>query len=84
MSQESIQAMNNLAEAINNYTTEIKKQDLDRMMSAEDIRIEYGIGENQIYKIFNNPNVAVQKFTRPAKIKRSELIKFFETRHDEL
>lgn len=84
MSEESIEAMNNLANAINNFISELKKQDSDRLLSAEDIRKEYGIGENQIYKIFNNPNVAVQKFTRPAKIKKSELIKFFETRHEDL
>lgn len=77
-------AINNLADAIKKYTNEIKRQDPNRLLSAEDIRKEYKIGENQIYKIFNNPHVAVQKFTKPAKILKSELDKFFEIRHDEL
>lgn len=84
MSEEAINAINNLADAINNLVSVKLKQNPDRMLTAEDIRKEYKIGENQIYKIFNNPNVAVQKFTKPAKIRLADLNKFFETRHEEL
>lgn len=84
MTEEAIKAINNLANAINNFTELKIKQDPNRMLTADDIRKEYKIGENQIYKIFNNPDVAVQKFTKPAKIRYADLNKFFETRHDEL
>lgn len=84
MSDEGIIAMNNLAEAINNYTNELKRQDPNRLLSAVDIQNEFGIGENQIYKIFNDPSVPVQKFTRPAKVRNADLNKYFETRHERL
>ena len=55
MSEEAIKAMNNLAEAINNYTNEIKRQDPNRLLDKEDVAKEYDMHERTVYnKIFNN------------------------------
>lgn len=83
MSEEAINAMNNLAEAINNYTNEIKRQDPNRLLDKEDVAKEYDMHERTVYnKIFNNPDVVVNRTSKKIKIKNSELWKFFETAHE--
>lgn len=82
MSEEAINAMNNLAEAINNYTNEIRRQDPNRLLDKEDVAKEYDMHERTVYnKIFNNPDVVVNRISKKIKIKNSELWKFFETAH---
>ena len=83
MSEEA-QAINNLADAIKGFTEQLRRQDPNRLLTVKDIHEETGIGDVQVYEIFKRPDVAVQKFTKPAKILKSELDKFFTVRHDEL
>ncbi len=82
MSNEGIQAMNNLAEAINNYTNEIKKQNPNRLLSIKEVANEYGIHERTVAdKIFNDPKVITNRISMERKIKNSELWKFFDDKH---
>ena len=80
----SDEAMNNLAEAINNYTNEIRKNNPNRLLSVKDVAEEYGINERTVYKrIFNNPSVVTHRLSNEKVIKNAELWKYFDTVHED-
>lgn len=82
MSEEMINAMNNLADAINNYTEEIRKQNPNRLLTIEEVAKEYKTNERTVAnKIFSNPNVVVNRLNMNKVIQNKELWKYFETEH---
>lgn len=56
----------------------------DDKLTIKDIIEEYGIGENTVYEMFKDPELAAQTYTKPMFVLRSELLKYFSKRHDEL
>ena len=55
----------------------------DKLTVADIVR-EYQIGEQTVYKIFNDPELPVQSYTKPQFVLRGELNKYFSKRHDYL
>ncbi len=84
MSEEDKKVITGLTEAIKDFTNEMRRQDPNRLLTAEDIRKEHKIGEATIYKMFQNPEIPVQSFTKPAKVLNSALWDFFKVRHEEI
>ena len=56
----------------------------DELLTAEQVVTEYKIGMVMVRKIFKDPELAVQRYTSPHKVKRKNLEKYFEVRHDYL
>jgi len=84
MQEREIEAIENLAKAINGYTEEMKKQNPNRLLSIKEVAEEYGINERTVgRRIFNNPQVVTNRITKEKKIKNSELWKFFDIAHKE-
>lgn len=53
-------------------------------MTAKDVMEEFGLGEPTVYKMFADPELPVQEYTKPKFVLRSELLKYFSVRHDYL
>ena len=60
------------------------ERNLDDKMTVNRIVEEYKVGENTVRKMFHDPELAVQTFTNPQFVLRSELLKYFSVRHDYL
>ena len=60
------------------------EKDPNELLTAEQIVEEYEIGKVKVLKIFQDPNLPVQRYTKPFKIMRKVFEKYFETRHDDL
>ena len=56
----------------------------EEKMTVAKISEEFGIGTNLVYKMFNDPELPVQNYTKPQFVLRSELMKYFSVRHDYL
>lgn len=56
----------------------------DEKITIKRLIEEWGIGENMAYKMFDDPNLPVQTYTRPKFVLRSELMKYWSVRHDNL
>lgn len=56
----------------------------DDKMTVKKIAEEYKIGEPTVYKMFKDPELPVQDYTQPQFVLRSELLKYFTKRHDNL
>ena len=54
------------------------------IMTVQDVVEEFGIAEPAVYRIFKDPELAVQQYTKPMFVLRSKLLEYFETRHDYL
>lgn len=53
-------------------------------MTVQDIVEEFGIGDVKVYEMFKDPELPVQTYTKPQFVLRSELLKYFTKRHDNL
>lgn len=53
-------------------------------MTVKDIMEEFGIGDVKVYEMFKDPELPVQTYTKPQFVLRSELLKYFSKRHDNL
>lgn len=56
----------------------------NELLTVEQVHEEYGIGVNMVRKMFNDSELAVQKYTVPFKVKRGVLLDYMNTRHDYL
>ena len=54
------------------------------IMTVQDVVEEFGIAEPAVYRIFKDPELPVQAYTKPMFVLRSKLLEYFETRHDDL
>lgn len=61
-----------------------KDEKEEELLTIEQIHDEFNIGVNTIRKMFNDPELAVQKYTVPFKVKRKVLLDYMNTRHDYL
>ena len=59
-------------------------KDPNELLTIEQVAEEFNIGKVKVQKIFNDPALPVQRYTRPFKVKRKAIEKFFETDHDYL
>lgn len=56
----------------------------EEKLTAKDIAKEYKISIDRVYKIFKDPELPVQTYTKPIFVLRSEWLKYLSARHDYL
>lgn len=54
------------------------------MLTIVQVAKEYNIGINKVREIFNDPTLAVQRYTIPFKVKRKVFEEYFDKSHDNL
>lgn len=59
-------------------------KDPNELLTIEQVVEEFDIGKVKVQKMFNDPALPVQRYTRPFKVKRKAVEKFFEIEHDYL
>ncbi len=75
--------------AVKLLTTLLKQFDTyseryNEKMTIRKITEEYGMGYEKVWKMFKDPELPVQSYTKPAFVLRGELEKYFRVRHDYL
>ena len=61
-----------------------QNKDPNELLTVEQVHKEYGIGINMVRKMFNDPNLAVQRYTVPFKVTRQALNNYMNENHDYL
>lgn len=56
----------------------------NELLTIEQVHEEYEIGINMVRKMFNDPELAVQKYTVPFKVSRKSIQNYLQVRHDYL
>lgn len=56
----------------------------EELLTVNQIHEEFGIGVSKVRKMFEDPDLPVQKYTIPYKVKRKKLLEYMDTRHDYL
>lgn len=79
---DTIGKTNELLEAILN--TKQREKDPNELLTMEEIVTEFKIGKVKAQKMFNDPLLPVQRYTRPFKVQRKAFNKYFEESHDYL
>lgn len=54
------------------------------LLTAEQVHEEYSIGIVMVRKMFEDPELAVQRYTRPFKVTRKALNRYMTKKHDYL
>lgn len=54
------------------------------LLTIEQVHEEFNIGTSMVQKMFNDPELAVQRYTRPFKVSRQALKEYMTKRHDYL
>lgn len=64
----------------------LKKKDENpyELLTIEQIHEETGIGENMIQKMFRDPEMPVQRYTKPFKVTRQAFCEYLGKAHDYL
>lgn len=64
----------------------LKKKDENpyELLTIEQIHEETGIGENMIQKMFRDPEMPVQRYTKPFKVTRQAFSEYLGRAHDYL
>lgn len=62
----------------------IQNKDPNELLTVEQVHKEYNIGINMVRKMFNDPNLAVQRYTVPFKVTRQALNNYMNENHDYL
>lgn len=60
------------------------KEKDEEMLTIEQVSMEFNIGICKVQKMFQDPELPVQKYTVPFKVMRKHLIEYFGQRHDYL
>lgn len=60
------------------------EKDPNELLTVEQIVEEYNIGKVKVLKMFQDPDLPVQRYTKPFKVTRKAFNKYFEVRHDDL
>lgn len=55
-----------------------------QLLTIEQVHEEYGIGLSMVRKMFNDPELPVQRYTVPFKVARQALNEYMTKRHDYL
>lgn len=61
-----------------------QNKDPNELLTVEQVHKEYDIGVNTVRKMFNDPELAVQRYTSPFKVTRQALIIYMSKEHDYL
>ena len=59
-------------------------KDPNELLTVQQIHEETGIGENTILKMFNDPELPVQRYTIPFKVTRQAFNEYVSVHHDYL
>ncbi len=54
------------------------------LLTMQQIKEEYGIGEGKLLRMFKDPELPTQRYTSPFKVQRKELDKYLSVNHDYL
>ena len=57
---------------------------LNELLTIEQVQQETNIGINKVRKMFNDPDLPVQKYTVPFKVTRKAIYDYINKRHDYL
>lgn len=76
------QKTNKLLETILN--TKQSEKNLNELLTIEQVAEEFDIGKIKVQKMFNDPKLPVQRYTKPFKVQRKAIYKYFEDTHDYL
>ena len=60
------------------------KKDPYELLTAEQIHEEFDIGINMVLKMFQDKELAVQRYTRPFKVSRQAISEYITKSHDYL
>lgn len=60
----------------------IQENSDNELLTIEQVSKEFDIGKVKVQKMFNDPELPVQRYTKPFKVQRKALNKYFETSHD--
>jgi len=64
---------------LQNLRKEIKTE--DKLMTAGEVAKEFKLGKATVTAIFKDERLPVQRYTKPQKVLRSELLKYFSMPH---
>ena len=86
---KAIYEINNKQEEANRLLKNIlERKQLEKnpneLLTIEQIVEEYSIGKVKVLKMFQDPNLPVQRYTKPFKVIKNTVDKYFEVRHDDL
>lgn len=59
-------------------------KDPNELLTIKQICKEFNMGENKVRKIFNDPELPVQRYTMPFKVTRQAFNKYINVSHDNL
>lgn len=59
-------------------------KDPNELLTIKQISEEFDIGDNKVRKIFNDPELPVQRYTVPFKVTRQAFNKYINVSHDKL
>lgn len=61
-----------------------QKDEQYEMLTIEQVHEEFDIGLNMVRKMFNDPDLPVQRYTKPFKVNRQALKEYMTKSHDYL
>lgn len=61
-----------------------RKEEQYEMLTVEQVHEEFDIGMNMVRKMFNDPELPVQRYTKPFKVNRQALKEYMTKSHDYL
>lgn len=61
-----------------------QKDEQYEMLTVEQVHEEFDIGMNMVRKMFNDPELPVQRYTKPFKVNRQALKEYMTKSHDYL
>ena len=59
-------------------------KDPNELLTVKQICEEFDMGENKVRKVFNDPELTVQRYTTPFKVTRQAFNKYINVSHDNL
>lgn len=59
-------------------------KDPNELLTIEKVHEEFDIGTNMVRKIFNDPELPVQRYTTPFKVTRQAIYSYINKKHDYL
>lgn len=70
--------------ALENANFATTEKDPDELLTIKQVHKEFNIGTRMVQKMFNDPELAVQRYTRPFRVSRKALKEYMNTSHNYL
>ncbi len=70
--------------ALENVNITMNGKDKNELLTIEQVHKEFNIGTNMVQKMFNDPELAVQRYTKPFRVSRQSLNEYMTKSHDYL